>query len=92
MDKRKLKIYLFSFLGILIFIFVAKLFIRILPYLIIAGIVCYIVFKILDLINSKKTKETDSKKEDTINFSSGESYDIKNVIDVEYEEVKKDDK
>ena len=48
MDKRKFKIYLFSFLGILIFIIVAKLFIRILPFLIIAGIVCYIVFKILD--------------------------------------------
>lgn len=94
--NRDLKKALYIGIGVAIFIMVAKLFIKLLPWLIVAGGIVYVVSKIKSASEEKKLNENtydhtgynrnsnqDSSEIDPENYTNGE------VIDVDYEDVEK---
>lgn len=87
------KSILWTVVGIVIFIAIIKFFIFLLPFIIVIGIVGYIVFKGKKAFNNKK-KENESYNYYNENESSykGSNIDDNNngeIIDVDYEEVDK---
>lgn len=86
--------YIYLFVTICILIVVAKLFISILPLLLIAAIVIYAVSKIKKMINDKsETNKHNMNSNTTYNKETYESadddYSNGQVIDVDYEDVSK---
>lgn len=93
--NRDLKKYIYIIGTICVVFFVGVLFIKILPYLLIAGLIGYAITKIVRFIKGKNG-EKNSSKFDT-SKDNGHNYNIPNdeytngeVIDVEYEDI--DDK
>lgn len=93
----QIKKYIYIIGTICIVFLVGKVFLNILPYLILFGLVTYVVTKIVGFIKVKKEKKDSNKfdlknrddnvdnyKDSTDDYISGE------VIDVDYEEVDKD--
>lgn len=93
MNKSTLKTVMYIALGILIFSVVVNLFFTIFPYLLIGGVVIYLVTKIVGYFSSKKksnensysTKYTSNDYEPYVDDST----DISNAIDVDFEDVDK---
>ena len=92
----QIKKYIYIIGTICIVFLVGKVFLNILPYLILFGLVTYVVTKIVGFIKVKKEKKDSNKfdlknsdenvdnyKDSTDDYISGE------VIDVDYEEVDK---
>lgn len=91
-----IKSLIYTVIGIVIFIAVARFFIALLPFLIITGLVVYIVSKVIKAINSKgnnSQSNTYKAYEDNENRSSytdevDDDY-TGEVVDVDFEEVDK---
>jgi len=92
----QIKKYIYIIGTICIVFLVGKVFLNILPYLILFGLITYVVMKIIGFIKVKKEKKDSNKfdlkntadnvdnyKDSTDDYISGE------VIDVDYEEVDK---
>ncbi|BCZ45259.1 hypothetical protein psyc5s11_13260 [Clostridium gelidum] len=92
----QIKKYIYIIGTICIVFLVGKVFLNILPYFILFGLVTYVVMKIIGFIKVKKEKKDSNKfdlkntadnvdnyKDSTDDYISGE------VIDVDYEEVDK---
>ena len=93
----QIKKYIYIIGTICIVFLVGKVFLNILPYLVLFGLVTYVVMKIVGFVKAKKEKKDSNKfdlknsdenvdnyKDSTDDYISGE------VIDVDYEEVDKD--
>lgn len=93
----QIKKYIYIIGTICILVLTGVIFIKILPWLILAGAIGYGIMKITSFIKSKKDNDTISNSEfnDQYNnketFENGsESYTNGDIIDVDYEEVDKD--
>jgi K+-transporting ATPase A subunit len=91
-----IKSLIYTTIGILIFIAVAKFFISLLPYLILVGLVLYLLSKLSKFINgkgnnSKRNTYKAYETNDNIKTYTGEVDDsyIGKVVDVDFEEVNK---
>lgn len=90
------KSLIYTVVGIVIFIAIAKFFIILLPFLVVAGLVIYLVSKINKVINKSGNNSQNNtyeayKYDDNKNNYTGEvddSYTGK-VVDVDFEEVNK---
>ena len=87
------KSILWTVLGIVVFIAIIKFFIFLLPFIIVIGIVGYIVFKCTKAFNNKK-RENESYNYYNNNQNSYEESNIDDsdngeIIDVDYKEVDK---
>jgi len=94
----QIKKYIYMIGTICIIFLLGSIFVRILPYLILLGLVAYGVMKIVGFakekkqqkdsnrvdFNNKNHSDIDSYKDSTDEYTSGE------VIDVDYEEIDKD--
>ena len=95
--KGQIKKYIYIIGTICVLVLAGVVFIKILPWLILAGVIGYGVMKITRFIKSKKENHTISNSEfknqynneDTFENGS-ESYTNGDIIDVDYEEVDKD--
>ena len=94
--NRDFKRYLYIFAGVMIFIMVAKLFIKLLPWLIAVGGIVYVVSKIKSASSKKELKNNyenkyraDEDNRQTYYESDPEDYTNGEVIDVDYEDVDK---
>lgn len=93
----QIKKYIYIFGTICILVLAGVIFVKILPFLILTGIIGYGIMKISNFIKSKKENDTISNSEfknqynneDTFENGS-ESYTNGDIIDVDYEEVDKD--
>lgn len=93
----QIKKYIYIIGTICVLVLAGLIFVKILPFLILAGIVGYGVVKITSFIKSKKENDTignsevnhQYNNEDTFENGS-ESYTSGDIIDVDYEEVDKD--
>ena len=93
----QIKKYIYIIGTICVLVLAGVIFIKILPWLILAGIIGYGIMKITSFIKSKKENDTTSNSEfnnhynmeDTFENGS-ESYTNGDIIDVDYEEVDKD--
>lgn len=92
--NRDFKRLIYIVIGVSIFIMVAKLFIRLLPWLIAVGGIVYVVSKIKSAMEEKKLKgntyEESGYKGNTnqdVYETSPENYTNGEVIDVDYEDV-----
>lgn len=93
----QIKKYIYIIGTICVLTLAGAIFIKILPWLILAGFIGYGIIKIKDAVNSRKEKDTidDSQFKNQYNnknnFENGsESYTNGHVIDVDYEEIDKD--
>ena len=92
----QIKKYIYIIGTICIVFLVGKVFLNILPYLVLFGLVTYVVMKIVGFIKVKKEKK-DSNKFDLKNSENNvdnyndltDDYISGEVIDVDYEEVDK---
>ncbi|MDO5517229.1 MAG: hypothetical protein Q4F66_06705 [Clostridium sp.] len=94
--NRDFKKLIYIVIGVSIFIMVAKLFIRLLPWLIVVGGIIYIVAKVKGAIEKKKLNDNSfnednyaDSNDDTVYNSDPEDYTNGEVIDVDYEDVDK---
>lgn len=94
--NRDVKKIIYIVIGVSIFIMVAKLFIRLLPWLIAIGGIVYVVSKIKGAAEKKKLNDDSmngSKYKDNndsnIYNSDSDDYNNGEVIDVDYEDVDK---
>lgn len=92
--NRDFKRLIYILIGVSIFIMVAKLFIRLLPWLIVAGGIVYVVSKIKSAVEEKKLKGNAYKesgykenRNQDVYKTSPEDYTTGEVIDVDYEDV-----
>ena len=92
----QIKKYIYIIGTICIVFLVGKVFLNILPYLILFGLVTYVVTKIVGFIKIKKEKKDSNKfdlnnrDENVDNYKdSTDDYINGEVIDVDYEEVDK---
>lgn len=93
----QIKKYIYIIGTICVLVLAGVVFIKILPWIILAGIIGYGITKITRFIKSKKDNDTISNAEvknqynndDTFENGS-ESYTNGDIIDVDYEEVDKD--
>lgn len=91
-----IKSLIYTVIGIAIFIAVAKFFIWLLPFLVVVGLVVYILSKIMKFINSRgnnakrHTYKSHETNENTKTYTEevDDSY-IGKVVDVDFEEVNK---
>lgn len=90
MNKGTLRTIMYIALGVLIFSVVINLFFSILPYLLVGGVVIYVVTKVVGYFNSKKSKR-DSNESTNNNYEVyvDDSIDTSNAIDVDFEDVDK---
>lgn len=88
----ELKRYIYILCGIFIVFFAVSAFFKVLPYLLVAGVIGYVITKVVQFIKSKSKNNHSNKFEDSkvdeydYNISS-EDYTNGEVIDVEYEDV-----
>lgn len=94
-----IKRYIYIIVTICIVFLVGVIFIRILPGLLLAGFIAYIVMKIVGFVKGKKQQKDSNKinfnnKNDNVdNFKDSEDdYMSGEVIDVDYEEIDKNKK
>ena len=98
--NRNLKFALYFIITILVIGVVAGLFIRLLPYLLAAILVMWIVFKIRGYFTKNKKNDYNREYEETYTYESRDNtttssatdddFDTSKAIDVDYEEVDKD--
>ena len=90
--NEKIKRYIYIIGTICIVFFVASIIFRVLPWILFAGLIAYIIIKIVRLIKGKGAEKDSNKfntsrdNEDNYNIPSDE-YDNGEVIDVEYEDI-----
>lgn len=104
--NRNLKIAMYFIITILVIGVVAAVFFAILPYVIIAAVAFWVIFKVREYLYNKKYKSkynksgqdytetynyTDSNNENT-KYEENDNFDTSKAIDVDYQEVKKDKK
>lgn len=91
-----IKSLIYTVIGIVIFIAVAKFFIALLPFLVVVGLVVYLLSKVMKFINGRgknskrNTYKSYETNEDTKTYTEevDDSY-IGKVVDVDFEEVNK---
>lgn len=91
-----IKSLIYTVIGIVIFIAVAKFFIALLPFLVVVGLVVYLLSKLIKFINGRgnnskrNTYKEYETNEDTKTYTGevDDSY-IGKVVDVDFEEVNK---
>lgn len=96
--NRNLKFALYFIITILVIGVVAGLFIRLLPYLLAAILVMWIIFKIRGYFTKNKKSDYNREYEETYTYESGDNnttssdddFDTSKAIDVDYEEIDKD--
>ena len=81
-----LKRYIYIIGAVFVMFFVVSIFFRILPWLLLVGLISYIITKIVKFIKEKSEKK-DSSKSDTSYSIPSDEYINGEVIDVEYEDV-----
>ena len=93
----QIKKYVYIIVTICVVVLAVKVFIKILPGLIIAGVITYGIMKIRSFLRSKKERENLSNSEfksehnDQDSFeNASDSYTNGDIIDVDYEEIDKD--
>ena len=93
----QIKKYIYIIGTICVLVLAGVIFIKILPWLILAGIIGYGIMKITSFIKSKKENDTISNSKFNNNYNmedtfenGSESYTNGDIIDVDYEEVDKD--
>lgn len=93
----QIKKYIYIIGTICVLVLAGAIFIKILPWLILAGIIGYGIMKITSFIKSKKENDTISNSEFKDEYSNeetfqngSENYTNGDIIDVDYEEVDKD--
>lgn len=95
----QIKKYIYMIVTICVVVLAGIVFIKILPWLILAGAITYGIIKIRGLFKNRKENDTlnnseirsEHNSEDTFENGS-ESYTNGDIIDVDYEEVDKDKK
>ena len=92
--NRDFKRLIYIVVGVGILIVVAKLFLKLLPWLVLAGGIVYVASRIKNSLEEKKLKSNDYNESeyrenvnDNIFETDPESYTNGQVIDVDYEEV-----
>jgi len=71
------------------------IFVRIIPILVVVGFIAWIGYKVMSYFKLRKHKKFNNKKTNmdvnSTNYHENNSFDFsdKNIIDVEYEEIKK---
>ena len=93
--NEQIKKYIYIIGTICIVFLVGSIFIRILPWLILIGVISYIIMKITGFIKVKKEQKNSNDiknnyKNQDINKESTDDYTNGEIIDVEYEDI--DDK
>ena len=97
--NRNLKFALYFIITILVIGVVAGLFIRLLPYLLAAILVMWIIFKIRGYFTKNKKNDYNREYEETYKYESHDNntissddddFDTSKAIDVDYEEIDKD--
>lgn len=98
--NRNLKFALYFIITILVIGVVAGLFIRLLPYLLAAILVMWIIFKIRGYFTKNKKSDYNREYEESYTYESrynnttssanDDDFDTSKAIDVDYEEVDKD--
>ena len=87
------KSILWTVLGIVVFIAIIKFFIFLLPFIIVIGIVGYIVFKCKNAFNNKKCENESynyyNNNQNSYEESNIDDSDNGEIIDVDYKEVDK---
>ena len=93
----QIKKYIYIIGTICVLVLAGVIFIKILPWLILAGIIGYGIIKITNFIKGKKENDTIRNSEvnnqynNEDSFENGsESYTNGDIIDVDYEEIDKD--
>lgn len=93
----QIKKYIYIIATICVVFLAVKVFIKILPWLIIAGVIAYNIMKIRSFLKGRKERENLSDSEfksehnDQDSFeNSSDSYTNGDIIDVDYEEIDKD--
>lgn len=86
---------IFTIIGIIIFFVISWFFITLIPYLLIGGLIIFIIAKIRKSFKGKSSKEDNYDINDRVKYNSSPAeqyYDDNNekVIDVEYKEVNND--
>ncbi len=95
--NREFKRYMYIIGTICIIFLVGSLILHILPWLLIAGVVVYIVMKIVGFFKEKKRKTNlnsyySKDKDKEVYSTSVDDYTTGEIIDVEYEDVDKKEK
>ena len=99
--NRNLKFALYFIITILVIGVVAKVFITLLPFLLVAILVMWIIFKIRGYFNKNKKSDYNREYEEPYTYESHDNnttsstnydddFDTSKAIDVDYEEVDKD--
>lgn len=92
--SENLKRFIYTLGTIFIVVLIATLFIKILPWLLLIGIIAYIIIKVKGMIMIKKSKNSNhetSVNDNPVNqniYSDSTDYNGE-IIDVDYEEVDK---
>ncbi len=86
---------IYSIVTVSIIFLVATLFIKILPWLLLVGLIAYILIKVISFIKGKKSqKDKEESNSDNRFYDQEDSYNqaedfTGEIIDVDYEEVDK---
>lgn len=89
MNSNMLKTIGITSIIIVLLMFILKLFIKALPYVIIAGVVLWVILNIIGFINNRKAKKykNSSDFENVNNRDNSYSDEAPKVIDVDYKDV-----
>jgi len=95
--NEQIKKYIYIIGTICIVFLVGSIFIRILPWLILIGIITYIIMKIIGFIKVKKEQKNSNDiknnyRNQDINKESADDYTNGEIIDVEYEDIEDKEK
>lgn len=90
-----IKRYIYIIAGIVVMFFAVSVFLHILPWLLLAGVIGYVITKVVGFIKAKTEEKHSNKfdngKDDAYNYNvQSDDYTNGEVIDVDYEDV--DDK
>ena len=86
MNSNTLKTIGITSIIIVLIMFILKLFIKALPYVIIVGVVLWVILNIIGFINNRKAKKS-SDFENINNRDNNYSDEESKVIDVDYKDV-----
>lgn len=87
MNNNTLKTIGITSIIIVILMFILKLFIKALPYVIIVGVVLWIVLNIIGFINNRKAKKNRNSNNYTSDIDNEYSDEAPEVIDVDYKDI-----
>lgn len=85
--NEKIKKYIYIIGTICIVFFVVSIIFRVLPWLLFAGLIAYIIIKIVRLIKGKGEEKDSNKFNTSKDNEDNDEYDNGEVIDVEYEDI-----